>query len=437
MENASVTFAERLKLAGVTAQGLTGLSMDDSQRFQISIAVALVCFSSYFFLFRTTTVPHSPRTHYHNSSVYKARRRKHFPPPFPNGWYHVCNSTDVKGGRVHSVSALGLDLVVFQGKKSGMVSILKAHCPHLGAHLGEGGEVVGDHIKCPFHGWEFDGEGQCQKIPYSSSKRPPPAKCKTNTYHSREILGAIWMWFDAEGREPLWQLKEWEDVKERGMTLRCVKQNFFDQHIAEMCENSADPYHFQTLHGPLPIPGLNKLVGCQHAITQHYPDPEVEGKRNEMHLCKFTEVMHDVILFGGPVVGGGISVRKYVPFAARILDSIFTFVVFEGPGNISFSIKTPLGEMRMFMTNLPVEPFRQHVENHWYASPAFPTFLVKIFATISAHALEQDRQVWENKMYRKQMNLVGGDGPFPAFRRYWQGHYSESSDELGKELLEW
>jgi hypothetical protein len=124
----------------------------------------------------------------------------------------------------------------------------------------------------------------------------------------------------------------------------------------------ADPYHFQTLHGPLPIPGFNKIIGCQHQITQHYPEAEVEGKRNEMHICRFTEVMHDIVLFGGGVAGGGISFRKYVPFAATILDSIFTSVVFEGPGNISFSIRTPLGEMRMFMTNLPVEPFKQHVE---------------------------------------------------------------------------
>jgi len=33
------------------------------------------------------------------------------------------------------------------------------------------------------------------------------------------------------------------------------------------------------------------------------------------------------------------------------------------------------------------------------------------------------------------MNLVGGDGPFPAFRRYWAGHYSKSSEDVGKDPL--
>ena len=46
--------------------------------------------------------------------------------------------------------------------------MLDAFCPHMGAHLGFGGEVVGNSIKCPFHGWSFDREGKCQRIPYTS-----------------------------------------------------------------------------------------------------------------------------------------------------------------------------------------------------------------------------------------------------------------------------
>ena len=47
-------------------------------------------------------------------------------------------------------------------------AVLDAFCPHMGAHLGFGGEVVGNSIKCPFHGWSFDREGKCQRIPYTS-----------------------------------------------------------------------------------------------------------------------------------------------------------------------------------------------------------------------------------------------------------------------------
>ena len=35
--------------------------------------------------------------------------------------------------------------------------MLDAYCPHLGAHLAEGGRVQGESVRCPFHAWEFDG----------------------------------------------------------------------------------------------------------------------------------------------------------------------------------------------------------------------------------------------------------------------------------------
>jgi cholesterol 7-dehydrogenase len=311
------------------------------------------------------------------------------------------------------------------GKESGEVSLMKAHCPHLGAHLGVGGTVVGDNIRCPFHGWEMNAAGEAVVIPYSKMKLVPK-KCKTETFFHQVIGEMVWMWYDAEDRPPLWFPDVHSDILPKGMSLRCVKQNTFNQHIAEMCENSADPYHFQTLHGPLPIPFLNKLVSCNHVITQKYPEED----SNERHKCFFTEQMKD--LYIGPV-----SFRNHIPFAAMILDSILTTVTFEGPGNISFSIRTPVGEMRMFMTNLPLEPFKQHVENHWFAPWYVPTLMVRVFATLSAHALEQDRGVWENKVYAKTMNLVTGDGPFVAFRRFWSGLYSESSEIRGKGGLEW
>src|SRR5689334_23634300 len=44
---------------------------------------------------------------------------------------------------------------------------LPIYCPHLGAHLGIGGTVVGDSIKCPFHAWRFGGDGACVDVPRS------------------------------------------------------------------------------------------------------------------------------------------------------------------------------------------------------------------------------------------------------------------------------
>ena len=126
------------------------------------------------------------------------------------------------------------------------------------------------------------------------------------------------------------------------------------------------------------------------------------------------------------------------PTPQLIMGGFITNVTFEGPSVIHFAITTPFGVLRLVKTLLPIAPFTQHVEMRWYAPPFCPTFFVFLMSSIAARALEQDRRVWENKMYRANMMLVSGDGPVPAFRRWWARFYSESSDKLGRgDELDW
>jgi cholesterol 7-desaturase len=89
------------------------------------------------------------------------------PPPFPNGWFAIADSKDVKAGKTLSVDCLGENFVLFRSEDSKNVSVVDAYCPHLGAHLGDG-EVKGSCIICPFHNWSFRGDdGSCVDIPYA------------------------------------------------------------------------------------------------------------------------------------------------------------------------------------------------------------------------------------------------------------------------------
>ena len=53
-----------------------------------------------------------------------------------------------------------------------------AYCPHLGAHLGRGGKVIGTDLQCPFHAWQFNGDGKCVRVPYAN-KIPAKAEVKS------------------------------------------------------------------------------------------------------------------------------------------------------------------------------------------------------------------------------------------------------------------
>jgi hypothetical protein len=56
-------------------------------------------------------------------------------PAYPNGWFCVMRSGEIKKGETKYVDAHGESLVVFRGT-NGKVYTLSAYCAHLGANLG-------------------------------------------------------------------------------------------------------------------------------------------------------------------------------------------------------------------------------------------------------------------------------------------------------------
>ena len=61
-------------------------------------------------------------------------------------------------------------------------------CPHRGASL-HLGRFRDDSIQCPYHGWEFDCDGNLIKIPTTKNK----PKCKLDSLNLREHGGFVWI----------------------------------------------------------------------------------------------------------------------------------------------------------------------------------------------------------------------------------------------------
>ena len=109
----------------------------------------------------------------------------------PNQWYAVLESREVKRGKPVGVTRLG-EKMVFWRDRAGKVVAQSDLCPHRGVAL-SAGELKGDCIMCPFHGFEFDASGKCVVIPAngrntpvpgrSMSKPTPPSK-RTTSYSS-------------------------------------------------------------------------------------------------------------------------------------------------------------------------------------------------------------------------------------------------------------
>jgi phenylpropionate dioxygenase-like ring-hydroxylating dioxygenase large terminal subunit len=171
----------------------------------------------------------------------------------PTGWFQVGWSADLAEGAVVPLNYFASELVAFRDLE-GVVHVLDAHCQHLGANLAFGGCVVEDGIQCPFHGWVWNGKGKNVRIPYEA--KPNRAR-KVRSWPVTEINDSIYVWHDAAGRPPMWQLPEWgqvlgDHVKDRsfhplddGGRTRFERVRVHPQVIAE---NAVDPHHFRFVH---------------------------------------------------------------------------------------------------------------------------------------------------------------------------------------------
>ncbi|MDP7270885.1 MAG: Rieske (2Fe-2S) protein, partial [Gammaproteobacteria bacterium] len=80
-----------------------------------------------------------------------------------NFWYPIAQSENVVKYEPHQTQVLGQQLVAFRDSK-GKAHVLSDVCIHRGGALGKGW-VRENSVVCPYHGWQFGGDGKCNKIP--------------------------------------------------------------------------------------------------------------------------------------------------------------------------------------------------------------------------------------------------------------------------------
>jgi phenylpropionate dioxygenase-like ring-hydroxylating dioxygenase large terminal subunit len=167
---------------------------------------------------------------------------------FPTGWFIVGFSSELAAGQVKRAHYFGEELVIFR-TASGQVKVLDAYCLHLGANMGVGGTVEGEHIVCPWHGWQWRGDGTNALIPYS--KIGCKQNVKVKSYPVQEWYGFIVVWHERHGRAPYWQppvLPELETDDYYPLHPHSRMLNRVKVHAQMIIENAADPYHVQFVH---------------------------------------------------------------------------------------------------------------------------------------------------------------------------------------------
>ena len=164
------------------------------------------------------------------------------PPDLVSGWYALGLSRELRRGSLWRRRLHGHELVVGR-TESGTLLALDAYCPHLGAHVGHGGTVVGETIRCPFHGFRYDAGGRCVATEYG---RAAPRSALMGTWPVREVGGVIVVWAGAPETGPTWEVPS---LDMRGWSPWKVTRYAVSGHPQETTENSVDLGHFSVVHG--------------------------------------------------------------------------------------------------------------------------------------------------------------------------------------------
>ncbi|XP_063289190.1 cholesterol 7-desaturase nvd-like isoform X2 [Pelobates fuscus] len=308
--------------------------------------------------------------------------------------------------------------------QDGRVYVVDAYCPHLGANLAIGGQVVGDCIECPFHGWQFRGEdGKCSRIPYAE-KVPDFAKIKT--WPSCEINGMIFVWFHCDGVEPTWSVPEQPEITAKEWVYRGRTEHFVNAHIEEIPENAADIAHLTFLHEPGIITGTDLRYTKSRIwdFVKHTWKVQWMLEPPPNKHCSQMLLVHQLLLFG-----------KHVP----MLD--FNVVARQvGPGIVFLTFNHNfLGTGVILQSVTPVEPLLQKVTHIIYYQRNIPTLVPKLMLKAECIQFERDVMVWNNKKYVSKPLLVKEDAAIQKHRRWYSQFYSENSPQFSyqQESLDW
>ena len=174
-------------------------------------------------------------------------------------WIPACLSEEValRDGPPVRVRLLGEDLVAFRDTE-GRIGVLDEHCPHRRASLALGrNEECG--LRCLYHGWKIDVEGNVVDRPSESHEAVLAKKVTHKTYPSREAGGFVWVWMGSPDEMRDFEPPAWAPSPD-------VRTSIVKMHVgcnwAQVLEGAIDSAHSSSLHSTDMVPAQVDRAGA-------------------------------------------------------------------------------------------------------------------------------------------------------------------------------
>ncbi|MBT7753918.1 MAG: aromatic ring-hydroxylating dioxygenase subunit alpha [Gammaproteobacteria bacterium] len=276
---------------------------------------------------------------------------------YTNVWYVAARNSDLLDEPLY-VQMLGSDFVLFRDNK-GTPVCLNNVCPHRGASLANGSLSKEGLIACPFHGWEFNGLGQCIRMPSIGNEDPKKATpgVKIDSYPTKEKHGLIWTFLgdDLENANPIFDIPEMNDPSYTVLEHDVVFESNF--HTAKF--SNLDYVHLPVVHG----------IKFEDQDNPYRPPPHVVEKTDyglTAHIetdSTPSEGKWEGIREKGTRVK---SILKYFTAGATLRGEVEIGAINSGQFNAFYEFSTPITQtstmmryyfFRNFMTDKKMDDF--------------------------------------------------------------------------------
>jgi phenylpropionate dioxygenase-like ring-hydroxylating dioxygenase large terminal subunit len=207
------------------------------------------------------------------------------------------------------VKMLGQQLVLFRDE-AGKVHCLADTCLHRGGSLSRGW-VTNGNVTCPYHGWQYNGEGRCVVIPSEMEEDAKiPDKARVDSYPTEERYGMVWVFMGdlpESERYPIPPFPEFGDPNWRDVRSEWV----WEADAARVLENGIDIAHASFVHpmfGHNHTAQRNKIIklerhdGWATSTNEMYPPALKGGLRRFIRKDQAKTHVHPTFYMAGNTI---------------------------------------------------------------------------------------------------------------------------------------
>jgi NAD(P)-dependent dehydrogenase (short-subunit alcohol dehydrogenase family)/phenylpropionate dioxygenase-like ring-hydroxylating dioxygenase large terminal subunit len=245
---------------------------------------------------------------------------------------------------------LGADLVLFR-ESDGTARCISNICPHRGSSLADGVLYKDGTLACPFHGYRFNGQGDCTLVP---SRRDHEAQVvapgiRTDAYATVEKYDLIWVCLgdDPDAASPIFDMPEWGDDN------WCFTSNEevweADYHTCKF--TNLDYVHLPVVHGILFQGNENPIQAPEHKITV--------GEHGYQSVMRVNAAPSEGVWQEMREKGAKVeSIMKYFVAGFTLRGQVEIGGIGSGEFNIFYEFTTPIDEHRTMMRHVFLRNYR-------------------------------------------------------------------------------